>query len=87
MYGEFLLRAISKERFSNKDSEPGFPGSEKLWNRNFPERGIKKYCEIGRSIPRHICLFSLSNRERETLLFFFFFRRQKMAWFLNGCPN
>ena len=41
--------AISKESFSSKGSEPGFPGSEKLWNRNFPEPGMKKYREIGRS--------------------------------------
>ena len=30
-------------------SEPGFPGSEKFWNRNFPEPGMRKYREIGRS--------------------------------------
>ena len=41
--------AILKESFSSKGSEPGFPGSEKLWNRNFPEPGMKKYREIGRS--------------------------------------
>ena len=33
-----------------KGPEPGFPGSEKLWNRNFLEPGMKKYREIGRSI-------------------------------------
>ena len=34
---------------SSKVSEPGFPGSEKFRNRNFPEPGMKKYREIGRS--------------------------------------
>ena len=48
-FGKFLPRAILKESFSSKSSEPGFPGSEKLWNRNFPEPGMRKYREIGRS--------------------------------------
>ena len=52
-FGEFLLSPISKDIFSNKGSEPGFPGSEKFRNRNFPEPGMKKYREIGRSITNH----------------------------------
>ena len=41
--------AISKESFNSKGSEPGFSGSEKLWNRNFPEPGMKRYREIRHS--------------------------------------